>query len=45
MWRSAGETARLDWRVLCYDASGAALEWQAHLEHLLVRSGGVTGGR
>jgi hypothetical protein len=23
----------------------AALEWQAHLEDLLVRSGGVTGGR
>jgi hypothetical protein len=22
-----------------------ALEWQAHLEDLLVRSGGVTGGR
>jgi molybdopterin biosynthesis enzyme len=23
----------------------AALEWQMHLEDLLVRSGGVTGGR
>jgi hypothetical protein len=46
------EEAHLKWGQAIYEELAttpekrrAALEWQAHLEELLVRSGGVTGGR